>query len=65
MLGADGTTYECALRGRLKQGGVKLAVGDDVTLEQGDRGDGLAIAEIHARRSKLARRTPGGGHPGA
>jgi ribosome biogenesis GTPase len=62
VLGADGTTYECPLRGRLKQGSVKLAVGDDVTLEQGDRGDELAIGEIHPRRSKLARRTPGGGH---
>jgi len=50
------------MRGRLKQGGVKLAVGDDVTLEQGDRGETLVIAEIHPRRSKLARRTPGGGH---
>ena len=68
VLGADGTTYECALRGRLKQGGVKLAVGDDVELEPGDRGDrgdrgaAFVIAEIHERRSKLARRTPGGGY---
>ena len=62
VLGADGTTYESALRGRLKQGGLKLAVGDEVSLEQGDRGDALAISEIHPRRSKLARRTPGGGH---
>ena len=66
VLGADGTTYECSLRGRLKQGlkqdGLKLAVGDDVSLEQGDRGDALAISEIHPRRSKLARRAPSGGH---
>ena len=62
VLGADGATYECALRGRLKQGGLKLAVGDEVSLERGDRGDALAIGEIHPRRSKLARRAPGGGH---
>ena len=62
VLGADGKTYECSLRGRVKQGGLKLAVGDDVGLEQDDRGEGLAIAAIHPRRSKLARRAPGGGH---
>ena len=62
VLAADGATYECALRGRLKQGGLKLAVGDDVELEQAERGEGLAIGAIVPRRSKLARRTPGGGH---
>lgn len=62
VLGENGTTYECALRGRLKQGGLKLAVGDAVELERAERGDGLAIAEILPRRSKLARRAPGGGH---
>jgi len=62
VLGADGAVYESSLRGRLKQGGLKLAVGDEVELEQAERGEGLAIAEIHERRSKLARRTPGGGH---
>ena len=62
VLGADGTTYETAMRGRLKQGSVKLAVGDEVELEPGDRGDSFVIGEIHPRRSKLARRTPGGGH---
>ncbi|HEY9226523.1 MAG TPA: ribosome small subunit-dependent GTPase A, partial [Gemmatimonadaceae bacterium] len=36
-------------------------VGDDVQLEAGDGGDGWAIAEILPRRSKLARRAPGGG----
>jgi ribosome biogenesis GTPase / thiamine phosphate phosphatase len=40
---------------------LKLAVGDDVRLEQGERGDAWAIAEILPRRSKLARRAPGGG----
>ena len=60
VLGLDGATYECALRGRLKQGGVKLAVGDEVELERGDRGEPTAIASILPRRSKLARRSPGG-----
>lgn len=40
---------------------LKLAVGDDVHLDQSERGDGWAIAEILPRRSKLARRAPGGG----
>jgi len=62
VLGADGAMYETSLRGRLKQGVRKLAVGDEVELEQAERGEGLAIAEIHERRSKLARRAPGGGH---
>jgi ribosome biogenesis GTPase len=62
VLGADGEVYESALRGRLKQGGLKLAVGDDVELERGERGDAPAIATIHPRRSKLARRAPGSGY---
>src|SRR5215207_2782859 len=62
VLGADGTTYETALRGRLKQGTLKLAVGDEVELEQPERGDGVAIGQIHPRRSKLARRAPGSGY---
>jgi ribosome biogenesis GTPase len=40
---------------------LKLAVGDDVMLEPGERGDAWAIAEILPRRSRLARRAPGGG----
>jgi len=62
VLATDGRTYESALRGRLKQGGLKLAVGDDVELEREERGGALAIAEILPRRSKLARRAPGAGH---
>src|SRR5690349_4015683 len=62
VLADDGDTYETALRGRLKLGGTKLAVGDEVELERETRGDVFAIAEIHPRRSKLGRRTPGGGH---
>src|SRR5206468_8555719 len=40
-----------------------LAVGDDVHLERGtgDGGEGWTIVEILPRRSKLARRSPGGG----
>lgn len=40
---------------------LKLAVGDDVHLERMDPTDAWAIAEILPRRSKLARRAPGGG----
>ena len=40
---------------------LKLAVGDDVLLEPGARGDAWAVAEILPRRSQLARRAPGGG----
>ena len=40
---------------------LKLAVGDDVRLDQADGGDAWAIAEILPRRSRLARRAPGGG----
>ncbi|HKG96101.1 MAG TPA: ribosome small subunit-dependent GTPase A [Gemmatimonadaceae bacterium] len=40
---------------------VKLAVGDEVLLETDERGGGAwAIAEILPRRSRLARREPGG-----
>jgi ribosome biogenesis GTPase len=41
---------------------LKLAVGDDVRLERAAPDDDWAIAEILPRRSKLARRSPGGGH---
>ena len=40
---------------------LKLAVGDDVRLDQAAAGGAWAIAEILPRRSKLARRAPGGG----
>lgn len=40
---------------------LKLAVGDDVSLERATRDDAWAIAEILPRRSVLARRAPGGG----
>src|SRR5512147_2216567 len=62
VLGADREIYESALRGRLKQGSLKLAVGDDVELERGEHGEAPVIATIHPRRSKLARRSPGSGY---
>jgi ribosome biogenesis GTPase / thiamine phosphate phosphatase len=40
---------------------LKLAVGDDVRLDRVAAGDPWSIAEILPRRSKLARRAPGGG----
>jgi ribosome biogenesis GTPase len=40
---------------------LKLAIGDRVLLDQDDSG-ATAIAEILPRRSRLARRAPGGGH---
>jgi putative ribosome biogenesis GTPase RsgA len=39
VLAADGVTYECAVRGRIKQSGLKLAVGDDVELERVEGSD--------------------------
>lgn len=58
-----GDTREVSLRGRLKkEGAVKLAVGDEVVLEAGERGDEWAIREILPRRSKLARRAPSGAY---
>ncbi len=41
---------------------LKLAVGDRVRLERDERDHAYAIAEILPRRSRLARRAPGGGH---
>ena len=40
---------------------LKLAVGDDVLLDRLTAGDPWSITEILPRRSKLARRVPGGG----
>jgi ribosome biogenesis GTPase len=61
---------DASLRGRLKKSreapsdeapGLKLAVGDEVRVEAGSHND-WAIVEILPRRSKLARRAPGGAH---
>jgi ribosome biogenesis GTPase len=57
-----GETISASLRGRLKQGAYdKLAVGDDVIVEQEAHDGAWSIVEILPRRSKLARRAPGGG----
>lgn len=58
-----GETRDASLRGRLKlvsDSGVKLSVGDNVKLLEGERGDGWMITEIVPRSSQLARREPGG-----
>ncbi|MDZ7629855.1 MAG: ribosome small subunit-dependent GTPase A [Gemmatimonadaceae bacterium] len=41
---------------------LKLAVGDEVQIEQDDANARWAIADILPRRSQLARRAPGGGY---
>ncbi|MDB4899495.1 MAG: ribosome biosis GTPase RsgA, partial [Gemmatimonadetes bacterium] len=40
---------------------LKLTIGDRVVLEQAESGGSAAIGEILPRRSRLARRAPGGG----
>ncbi len=64
------TVIDASLRGRLKKSregvgeegtGLKLAVGDAVRVEPGEHG-AWTIVEILPRRSKLARRAPGGAH---
>jgi ribosome biogenesis GTPase len=71
----DGATVDAALRGRLKREvpdsprredaegeRLKLAVGDEVLVEPDARGGAWAICEILPRRSRLARRAPGGAY---
>ncbi|MEO7217290.1 MAG: ribosome small subunit-dependent GTPase A [Gemmatimonadaceae bacterium] len=58
-----GEVRDASLRGRLKLVGdsaVKLSVGDNVQLLEGERGDGWMITSIDPRTSQLARREPGG-----
>lgn len=67
VLDTTGETREVSLRGRLKKGergdeSLKLAVGDEVSLERDERDGVWAICEILPRRSKLARRSPGSAH---
>ncbi|MGI9141084.1 MAG: ribosome small subunit-dependent GTPase A [Gemmatimonadaceae bacterium] len=60
---ADGEVREASLRGRLKKTTVmKIAVGDEVEVEQDLPSGAWAISVIHPRRSKLARREPGSGY---
>ena len=60
----SGAVAQASLRGRLKQDertAIKLAVGDRVTIQWDNRDPGAwFITTIHERRSKLARRAPGG-----
>lgn len=63
VLDGEGVVREASLRGRLKKGNaLKLAVGDEVRLEQDARGGAWTIVEIAPRRSQLVRREPGGGY---
>jgi ribosome biogenesis GTPase len=56
-----GAVVEASLRGRLKAAdSEKLAVGDEVELERDAPAAAWAIRAIHPRRSRLARRAPGG-----
>ncbi len=58
-----GEEHLASMRGRLKQEErMKLAVGDHVTIEQDPAGESWAITAIHERRTRLARRAPGGRH---
>ncbi|HYV96606.1 MAG TPA: ribosome small subunit-dependent GTPase A [Gemmatimonadaceae bacterium] len=60
VLEASGVVRDAAMRGRLKQeGGVKLAVGDDVDIECDAATSAWTITSVHERRSRLARRAPG------
>jgi ribosome biogenesis GTPase len=71
----DGSIVDASLRGRLKRDSLgepprrdsegerlKLAVGDEVLVEPDVRGGAWAICEILPRRSRLARRAPGGAY---
>lgn len=58
-----GDEFDASLRGKLKQetgDPLKLAVGDEVVIEEGERGGSWSITGIKPRRSVLARRSPGG-----
>ena len=59
---SDGTDWDASLRGRLKQEDKfeKLVVGDEVDFEEGGHGGVCSITRIHPRRTRLARRVPGG-----
>ena len=51
VLGADGLTYDCALGRGIKQGGLKLAVGDEVELEPVTAGATSSPKSIRGARS--------------
>jgi ribosome biogenesis GTPase / thiamine phosphate phosphatase len=57
---SDGDLRDVRLRGRVKNvSELKLAVGDEVMLEEDQRGGSWTIAEILPRHSQLIRREPG------
>ncbi len=59
----EGERIDVSIRGRLKHEarlGLKLVVGDRVTITRDERDSAWAIDVIHPRRSQLARRSPGG-----
>jgi ribosome biogenesis GTPase / thiamine phosphate phosphatase len=65
----DGTRARSSVRSRVTERTddldapiLKLAVGDEVRIEQDGDGGQWAIAGISPRRSQLARRAPGGAH---
>ncbi|MCC7054178.1 MAG: ribosome small subunit-dependent GTPase A [Gemmatimonadaceae bacterium] len=65
----DGNRARASVRSRatertddLDAPALKLAVGDEVQLEQDGDGGSWTIAAIQPRRSQLARRAPGGAH---
>lgn len=57
---ADGTIRRDTVAAASEK--LKLAVGDEVVVERDERDGAWAIEEILPRRSRLARRAPGGGH---
>lgn len=58
----DGQVVPVSLSGRVKNASsFKLAVGDNVAIEEDTRGGSWRIAEILPRRSQLTRREPGAG----
>ncbi len=60
---SGGEVHEASLRGRLKKATeIKIAVGDEVELEQDLPSGAWTIAAIRPRKSRLARREPGSGY---
>jgi ribosome biogenesis GTPase len=60
VLDETGRLHRAALKGRVKlASGLKLAVGDGVTIRAAASGGIASIAEILPRRSSLVRRAPG------
>ncbi|HEX6965877.1 MAG TPA: ribosome small subunit-dependent GTPase A [Gemmatimonadaceae bacterium] len=59
----QGEVHEGSLPGRVKKdAAMKLAVGDEVRIERDEHDRAWTVAEILPRRSRLARRAPGGAY---